>query len=757
MVLQNNNSAMIRKIEVNFMAINDFGAKIGGAKKDLWKARGLRVEDLLEMNEAERVKHITKDNVWAKPYYPALVEDGMPKRVAWFIKTVRDSLPAKPVLGYGDDTPERIDRKQQAYIGFVGDIRDAVMECKTDADILKVANRQWLVDNGLVKAGRGYYVEPTAAGASGITNKFLKAFCLTASDVRRFDRQMAEKQFLFTDEEKALAKYEFYRYADVEWTEDYRGMTQVRVPYGGGIRFLYPEGELADKDSWDEGSYFVMSESKVVGRNFESLDEAKQFVIDRGAGKEAPAKATAKKGKTKFTPKQLAHIERKMSEDYRHGKDMGGEDYMDVFGFKGGEFGNWMSEKDRQVSLNMGYEALLDLAKALQIEPGDISLGGKLSIAFGARGQAGAAAHYEPLREVINLTKMNGAGSLAHEWAHAMDDILGKQLGLKDFMSENLGHKNKNIIPESFQKLIDAMQHKEVSPEEARWQRQKDIDDYRNRLTRYIDSSLFPVKSMTPEQIKAKDTIVQKYLERAKVGDGTELLGYAMDGDGNPYVDSLSALRKEITGRGIPKDERKSLCSWQYHLNGKYRLLTTPARVETEFYRDSQMFDKVHSKTNNGYWQSRVEMFARAFACYVTDKLEGKSDYLSGHSENAVSLAMKNGEPVVIKAIPVGEERKVINRCFDEMIQELKDKGLLHHKEDFTNEVARFQPVAAKPLVDNGVKSIWDEVGAELALPELKEGESQQISFMDLLENAFEKSKASEGSSSGKNIEYEKE
>ena len=41
---------------------------------------------------------------------------------------------------------------------------------------------------------------------------------------------------------------------------------------------------------------------------------------------------------------------------------MGGEDYLEAFGFKGGEFGNWMSEKDRQASLNLGYEALLDLA-----------------------------------------------------------------------------------------------------------------------------------------------------------------------------------------------------------------------------------------------------------------------------------------------------------------------------------------------------------------------------------------------------------
>lgn len=56
--------------------IEDFGNKIGGARKDLWKLRGLIVDDLEEMNDAEKAKYIKKDNVWQKPdYQKCLMKD----------------------------------------------------------------------------------------------------------------------------------------------------------------------------------------------------------------------------------------------------------------------------------------------------------------------------------------------------------------------------------------------------------------------------------------------------------------------------------------------------------------------------------------------------------------------------------------------------------------------------------------------------------------------------------------------------------
>ena len=77
--------------------IEDFGQKIGGAKKDLWKSRGLDITDIGEFNEAERDKFIKKDNVWIKPDYEKMYkEDGYSREALFFIKSVRDSIPTKP-------------------------------------------------------------------------------------------------------------------------------------------------------------------------------------------------------------------------------------------------------------------------------------------------------------------------------------------------------------------------------------------------------------------------------------------------------------------------------------------------------------------------------------------------------------------------------------------------------------------------------------------------------------------------------------
>ena len=65
----------------------------------------------------------------------------------------------------------------------------------------------------------------------------------------------------------------------------------------------------------------------------------------------------------KIRAEQLATV-RRTGPDYRSGRDVTGQDYLDAFAFRGGEFGNWMTQNDRRASLNMGFEALKDLAAA---------------------------------------------------------------------------------------------------------------------------------------------------------------------------------------------------------------------------------------------------------------------------------------------------------------------------------------------------------------------------------------------------------
>lgn len=161
--------------------------------------------------------------------------------------------------------------------------------------------------------------------------------------------------------------------------------------------------------------------------------------------------------KKSFVPPQLSHIERE-GEDYRHGVNINACLWQKEFAFRAVEFGNWTSQKDRQYSLNYCFDALKDLAKVLNISDKDIAFGQTLALAFGARGISNASAHYEPMREVINLTKIHGAGCTAHEWFHAMDDKLAKFLKVTDgkLASET---KDQHLLPESYKKLIKTIKY----------------------------------------------------------------------------------------------------------------------------------------------------------------------------------------------------------------------------------------------------------------------------------------------------------
>ena len=71
----------------NTIQHEDFGEKIGGAKKDLWKDRGLYADDLSSMNEREAEKFVKKDNVWKKPDYQAMLDAGSPLGVVYCKKS----------------------------------------------------------------------------------------------------------------------------------------------------------------------------------------------------------------------------------------------------------------------------------------------------------------------------------------------------------------------------------------------------------------------------------------------------------------------------------------------------------------------------------------------------------------------------------------------------------------------------------------------------------------------------------------------
>jgi hypothetical protein len=163
---------------------------------------------------------------------------------------------------------------------------------------------------------------------------------------------------------------------------------------------------------------------KVVDRQFDTRDEAMRYMAQNATQILETNTTFGEADLPKPESTQRKGVERRTG-------DVKGEDFRDTFGFRGVEFGLWNNQEERQEVMNAAYDGLLDLAEVLKVPPKAIGLNGDLALAFGARGKglSGARAHYETDRVVMNLTKMNGAGALAHEWFHALDHYLARQDG----------------------------------------------------------------------------------------------------------------------------------------------------------------------------------------------------------------------------------------------------------------------------------------------------------------------------------------
>lgn len=648
------------------MEIQDFGEKIGGAKKDLWKERGLAISDLTGMNREERAKFITKDNIWKKPNYQELVDNGISTRIAYFIKIIRDATPTKPQFYSLSDIEER----QETYISFISELRDFVMNIKDDSEILSF-HTDFMKNYVIQKPYRFAEVIPEYEGC--VTNKLYKAS--QVHSLNEIDRGISKHQFLYTDDEKVLSEFEIFLYDnnDVKFEKDYNNRNMLSIKIGFGKRFIYPKDEFENPQRWKENTLFIYKQGTIIKNNLDSIEDAEKYILENF--KVEKKKKTGNR-KTAFKPKQLENVVRD-GEDYRNNKNITGEDMLKKFNFKGGEFGNWLNENDRQQSLNYGYDALLDLSKALNISHTDISLGGRLSIAFGSRGSGNALAHYEPLREVINLTKMKGAGSLAHEWAHALDDIMGKEQGYIGFLTEK---SSVEVISE----LVDAMRYKTICNDESK---KEQTLNYKMKITqlRNVMNSYFPSEYLNEETTKRIDKLIQNLIDNSKV-ISNDYASYLTGKKINNDLEELSNLRKSLVGKNISEHDKRNIVYFQADIVNSKEKIGKPQRIETDFYKNSKSFDNLHSKTSHGYWQSTIEMFARCFACYVKDKLDNRSDYLCGHAHSDISI---NNNNEIIKAFPEGEERTIINEKIDKLIEFLKQKELLHDykTQEISNEV----------------------------------------------------------------------
>ena len=164
-----------------------------------------------------------------------------------------------------------------------------------------------------------------------------------------------------------------------------------------------------------------------------------------------------------------------------------GDTLRETFGFRGVQYGNWVEQEARTEHMRNAHGALLDLADMMGVEPKQLTHSGALGLAFGARGGGNAAAHYEPDRVVINLTHTNGAGTIAHEFAHFFDHQLTTDPGAwqgsgtktrAPFLSHGEGRGSVHAdVDQAFRDVMDAIHLAPAQPGRYRRQQTQFVQD----------------------------------------------------------------------------------------------------------------------------------------------------------------------------------------------------------------------------------------------------------------------------------------
>ncbi|WP_418133242.1 PLxRFG domain-containing protein [Variovorax sp. NFACC26] len=469
---------------------------------------------------------------------------------------------------------------------------------------------------------------------------------------------------------------------------------------------------------------------KVVEQSFETREDALRYMLQNA---QAIIETNTTFGEADL-PRPAA--EQRIGPARRE-SDVKDNDFTSTFGFRGVEFGNWNNQADRQQLLNDAYDGLLDLADVMGIPPRAISLNGELALAFGARGSglSGARAHYEPAKAVINLTKMNGAGSLAHEWFHALDHYFGRQDGKAptEWVTDKDGTRSLKInndfernaasggtrgersgmcaeVQEAYRDLMNTMTRKaeQYIEDTAKADRfvgasRKDVEDRLAGIRKNLSEKLPDYfkrnnKPATAAQLAEFDTLAQQIIngealelriQSKNPSAAARLAGYRWTND---VLEKMSGILKAVRGQGgFSADQRGTLDTLRGDMqrySQRLKMLADAQQstekirsVPTSFAMDARELDQGRGQD---YWTSPHEMAARAFQGYVEDKVAergGVSPFLNYGPENAAIMTPWG----VKRPFPHGAERIAINQALDKLV------GVIQTREGDGGNVALFR------------------------------------------------------------------
>jgi hypothetical protein len=424
--------------------IQDFGEKIEGARKDTFT--GFRDSLREEMDVA--AEPLSKS--FPQPNYEKLAADGVNNRSLAYIAIMRDMIPNKPRRSY----------KVKQWGAQVETLR-SFSRMLLDGEIDPATLDARMKDNYALRT-LPLTAEAIADIAPADLPRAAKYRVNSASySMLNGQRYSPSKTFWFIESPESrtlrnpLSNDPANPYTYRDTPAEAVALAKQLIPLELAKEAAAPEGQRSKytevnlfRDRATGGVYLGLKVRSTVIRlkaGFEDVKAAREYLQENRDNLQKTIDEMRQGPNERGTENRP-----RTGESLRVG-DVAPQSFDSTFGFRGVQFGNYVEDARRQADLNRAYDALMDLSDVLGVPPKALSLNGQLGMAFGARGTGGsraAAAHYEPIQVVINLTKGAGPGSLAHEWLHAVDNYFARQDAGKDkstnYISAN--HRDTGLV-----------------------------------------------------------------------------------------------------------------------------------------------------------------------------------------------------------------------------------------------------------------------------------------------------------------------
>lgn len=336
------------------------------------------------------------------------------------------------------------------------------------------------------------------------------------------------------------------------------------------------------------------------------------------------------------TKPPLSHIERKngLALPVISAKDIE-KLYLGKLGMESVEYGNALPDRERELHAKYYYQAMIDLEELTGLDIRKINQFGKLGIGFATRGRGRAYATYYSGYRIINLTRKNGDGTVAHEWAHYLDDILSKNVGKKRKINGEEGRfatENGAVNSRVQEKISQIFKYITFGDGEAKTVKE-----------------IFYAQSKKGYRIKLKDTF-EETLKANRSGGLSRL--------------DNSAYQKDVIG-------------WMLHKHGMESAWVEFENKTSQFYANSLAM-------GSKYWFSRVELFARAFESFIWLEMQKSNKPFNNYLQSLNDPRYKDiglGFPY-----PKGEEAKDLARLYRELMEIIAEEYDAKSTMDFAGE-----------------------------------------------------------------------